>query len=353
MDALRAGLIGCGTIGRNHASTLDQLGEEIAAVADIDPDARESVAADFGASDAYEDYERMVAESDLDLVVVAVPNALHADCAVAALEADLDVFVEKPLAATLAGARRIEAAAADSDGRCMVGYVKAFDPVFEDVRARALDGEFGRIYDVDVEYVRRRGIPKLGGWFTRKAISGGGALVDAGIHALHLALTVLEFPDVETVSAVTGANFGTRDDYTHLSMWGGDPEPDPEFSTEDYARALVRTADGTALHLHCTWAGNTDPRKNVRVQGTEAGLTVTETDDSDPVLYGTDRGVLTDTALQHPEEGPFERQWSYFADVVRDERDHTRNTVAEGVAVQRLVEAMYESADEGIEVQLG
>jgi len=305
MDALRAGLIGCGAIGRNHAATLDQLGEEIVAVADIDPDARESVAADFGVSDTYEDYERMIAESDLDLVVVAVPNALHPDCAVAALDADLDVFVEKPLAATLEGARRIERAAADSDGRGMVGYVKVFDPVFE-----------------------------------------------AGVHALHLALAVLDFPDVETVSAVTGANFGTRDDYTYLSMWGGDPEPDPEFSTEDYARALVRTADETALHLHCTWAGNTDPRKNVRLQGTEAGLTVTENDDSDPTLYGTDRGALTDTALQHPDGGPFERQWSYFADVVRGERNHTRNTVAEGVAVQRLVEAVYESADEGGEVQL-
>ena len=90
----------------------------------------------------------------------------------------------------------------------------------------------------------------------------------------------------------------------------------------------------------------------MRIQGTEAGLTVTETDDSDPVLYGTDRGALTDTALQHPDEGPFERQWSCFADVVRDERDHTRNTAAEGVAVQRLVEAIYKSADEGGEVQL-
>ena len=71
------------------------------------------------------------------------------------------------------------------------------------------------------------------------------------------------------------------------------------------------------------------------------------------MLYGTDRGALTDTALQHPDGDPFERQWSYFADVVRDERGHTRNTVTEGVAVQRLVGAMYESADEGIEVQLG
>lgn len=352
MDTVRAGLIGCGAIGHKHASTLDRLGEDIAAVADIDAESREEFAAEFGANETYEDYEQMIAESALDVVVVAVPNSLHVDCAVAALEADIDVFIEKPLAATLAGARQIEAAAADSDGRAVVGFVKAFQPPFEDARARVRDGEFGEIYDLDIEYVRRRGIPKIGSWFTRKDVSGGGALVDFGVHGLHVALTLLDFPDIETVSASAGAKFGNRDDYTYLSMWGGEPMPDPEFTTEDYVRAFVRTVDGTTLQIHCAWAGNTEPQKRVRLQGTEAGLTVNQIDDSDPILYSTDRDALTDTTLQLPEENAFERQWSYFTGVIRGEHDHTRNTIAEGVAVQRLIEAMYESAQNETEIRL-
>lgn len=352
MEPLRAGLIGCGSIGRLHAETLEAIGEEVAAVADVDPTALESFADDFDVSETYEDYERMIDDAALDLVVVAVPNSLHADCAIAALRADLDVFVEKPLAATLEGARRIESAARESAGDLMVGFVKAFEPAFEDARDRAVDGEFGTVYDVDVEYVRRRGIPQLGSWFTSKDAAGGGALIDAGVHALHLALTILDFPEMETVSAATGSHFGTKDDYTYLSMWGGDPLPDAEFTTEDYVRGLVRTADGATLHLHCAWAGNTDPRKSVRVQGSEAGMTIEEGSAVEPTLYSTDRGALTDTDLEHPDEAIFENQWAYFASVVRGERDHTRNTLEEGLAVQRLVAAMYESAADDREVSL-
>lgn len=353
MDQLRAGIVGCGTIARRHAEQLVELGEDVSAVADINPDARRTFAADFGATDAYEDYERMIEDADLDFVVVAVPNALHADCAVAALDADIDVFVEKPIAHTLEDARRIEAAERDSEGTVMVGFVKAFEPWFEDVRRRVRRGDLGAIYDVDASYVRRRGIPQLGSWFTRKDVAGGGVLIDAGVHVLHLALSALDFPDVETVSGSTEAHFGTKSDYTYLRMWGGGPVEDATFDTEDYARGIVRTGDGTTIHLHSTWANNSDSHQHLRLHGDEGG-TETTLGGSRPetTVYGTDGDALTDTNLQFPEGDSFRAEWEYFASVVRGEREHTRNTLAEGVAVQEVIEALYESAERNREVVL-
>lgn len=347
---MRVGFIGGGTIAGWHAERVLDLGHDVAAIADIVPEARDRFVEEHGASEAYEDYEEMIDEADLDVVAVTVPNALHADCAVTALEADANVFVEKPLAATLEGARRIEAAAEESEGEVMVGFMKAFETGVEALSAPIADGEFGDVYEVNVEYVRRRGIPQIGSWFTTKEVSGGGAVVDIGPHMLHLALHVLGFPAVEEVSATMGSHFGTKDDYTYLDMWGGDPVEDGTFDVEDHARALVRTADGT-IHLNVTWASNREPTQQVQVLGDRAGATLEPHGDG-PTVYSTRGDALSDEVLRTPEGDAYEREWSYFFDVLDGEREHTRNTLAEGVAVQEVIEAIYESGEEGRTVEL-
>lgn len=354
MSSLRIGFIGAGNIAESHAETLQSLGEDVVAVADLDPDARSAFADRFDAAYAYETHEEMIEAAPIDLVVVAVPNAVHADCAVAALEADLDVFVEKPVAHSLSDAERIAAAERDSEGRVAVGFVRAFEPWVEQVRTKVEGGELGDVYDFEAEYVRRRGIPQLGSWFTREEVAGGGAVIDVGVHVIHLALTLLDFPEIETVSATTGGHFGGKDDYTYLSMWGGGPVDGGAFDVDDYARAFVRTADGTALHFHFAWAVNGPDRHAIRVHGDAAGVSV-ESEDGGPraTLYSTDDGALTDTEFRLPDESSFAAQWEYFTAVVRGEREHARNTLAEGLAVQRVVDAIYESAEAGREISLG
>jgi predicted dehydrogenase len=352
MQSLHADIVGCGTIARHHADQLDDCDVTIAGAADIDPDARKSFSREYDVSETFEQYNRMLEELALDFIVIAVPNFMHADCAVAALETDVDVFIEKPLAHTLEDARRIADAAADSGGQVIVGFVRAFENWVEDLRARTANGEFSNVYDVDVEYVRRRGIPRLGSWFTRAERAGGGVLIDSGVHFIHLALTLLDFPDLESISAQTGGHFGTEDDYTYIEMWGGKPTDDRVFDVEDYVRGLLRTTDGTAIHVHFAWASNTDSRQSIHLQGDRAGVSVDDTADPVPTVYSTDRSALSDTDLTVPETDSFAAQWAYVTDVVRGNLDHTRNTVAEGLAVQRVVDAMYESADAGCEVRL-
>lgn len=346
------GFIGAGTIARKHADTVTEIGCNVAAVADIAPDAREAFAETYDVTDTYEAYETMLEDADLDVVLVAVPNALHAECAVAALERDLHVFVEKPLAHSLAAAERVQAAADRSDGDVLVGFTHVFSTDIQAVRRRVRAGEFGNVYDLNLEYVRRRGIPQLGSWFTRKEVSGGGALIDTGVHFLAVALSMLDYPDVETVSATAGAHFGNKDDYTYLSMWGGEPTPDPTFDVDDTVRAFVRCADGTTIHLDCAWASNREGRRHVQVLGDEAGATIPIHGDDGPTVYGDAHGDLTATELAVARTDGILAEWEYFLDVLDGEREHDTNTIEEGVAVQRVIDAIYRSADARREVTL-
>ena len=347
------GFIGAGNIASNHARVLDSLGANLLALADIDPETRRSFAAEYGVPETYDDYEAMLAAEPLDLVVVAVPNALHAPCAIAALEAGCNVMLEKPVATTLEDAQRIAEAEAANDGIVAIGFVMAFSPWFEDVCVRMAAGELGTVYDVEMELVKRRGIPQIGSWFTTKEVSGGGVLIDLGVHVLHLALRVLDFPAIETVRGQTGSHFGTDPDYTYLSMWAGDPIEGGTFDVDDHARAFIETADGTTISLHVAWASNSETRQQIRFYGDEAGVTVdTSGGETTTTMYAADRDALTETELVVGGEHRLTAEWRYILSVVRGEREHTRNTLAEGIAVQRIVDAIYESAEAGREISL-
>jgi predicted dehydrogenase len=351
MSEFAVGFVGGGSIARAHAEATAALGYDLRAVADVAEGARDAFAGDYGAEPFASHAEMLDAVGDrLDAVVVAVPNRYHADVAVDCLEAGVPVLVEKPLAHTLADARRVADAARGSDAPAVVGFNMAFEPATGVVRDALAAGEFGEVYEVGVEYVRRRGVPRLGSWFTRKADSGGGPVVDLGPHVLHVALAALGFPAVEAVSATTGTRFGDRADYTYLDMWGGGPTDEAAFDVEDHARALVRTAAGP-VHLDVAWASNREPRKRVRVLGDEAGATF-DPNGAAVTFHSTRHGGLATETVETTGANSFEREWQYVAAVVRGEREHARNTVAEGLAVQTVIEGVYESARRGAEVRV-
>jgi predicted dehydrogenase len=345
------GIIGAGAISQQHATQLTELGETVDAVADIDDEARESFGVTYDVPATYEGYEAMLADVDLDIVLVAVPNALHAECTIAALELGCNVLVEKPMARTLDEAESIVAAERESEGTVMVGFTMTFSPAVEAVTERVHDGELGDVFEVDCRLVRRRGIPQLGSWFTQKDLAGGGALIDAGVHLLGVTVDMLDSPDVQSVSARTGAHFGNDpEEYTYLDMWAGDPVDDPTFDVDDSVRGLVRFADGTTLALDVTWASNREPERRVHVLGDGAGATI-PIHGGNPTIYSTERDELTDIELQVQDDDPIRNEWSYFLSVVRGEREHIKNTADDGLTVQRIIDGTYRSSEQGQEVR--
>jgi predicted dehydrogenase len=340
----RVGFVGGGNIARTHAEALAALDAELVAVADCDPAARAHFEREWDVR-TYDDHARMLDAESLDAALIGVPNDCHAECTIDALDADVDALVEKPLAHTMEDARRIATAADESAATTMVGLTMVFKPTVQSTRSRIADGKFGDVHDVDLRYVRRRGIPQLGSWFTDRSRSGGGALIDCGVHLLAVALYALDWPEIESVSASTSAAFGTKAEYTYLDMWGGDPLPEATFTVEDSARALIHTADGTSIHLDCAWASNRETETWMQLLGDQQGVTL-DVHEEAATMYGDDRGELTDTELHAPDTNVFRAEWRYFLDVLAGERDHEINTIEHGLAIQRLIDAVYRSAND-------
>src|SRR6056297_2087695 len=263
------GIVGLGGIGNHHATKLVERGANLVGGMDIDADARRRFHEEFGVH-GYED------ESDLyavcDAVLITTPNRFHEEYAVSALEAGLDVLLEKPLAHNVESAERIAAAARDAEGFCMVGFNNRFAEPVQVIKGYQNEGRFGETTHVEANYVRRRGVPGRGSWFTSSDVAGGGALIDIGVHAIDLALYFLDHPEVVEVSGETRSEFGGRDDYAYVHMWGDDVGPEG-FDVDDSASAFIRTEEGQTISLDIAWATNRPTNDAFILQGTEAGAT--------------------------------------------------------------------------------
>lgn len=172
---IRTGIVGLGNIGQYHAERLVDLEVPLVGGMDVATEARTRFARRYDV-DVYEDHQALY--DTVDAVIITTPNKYHESYAVDAFERDLHVLLEKPLAHSLESAERIAQAARETDSHCMVGFNNRFANTVKIVRNRIDRGELGEVTHVEANYVRRRGIPGRGSWFTRRQIAGGGALID-------------------------------------------------------------------------------------------------------------------------------------------------------------------------------
>ncbi|WP_276257111.1 Gfo/Idh/MocA family protein [Halomontanus rarus] len=349
-ERVRVGVVGLGGMGTNHAGNVVDFGHEVVAGTDVVPEIRDAFAAEFDVP-TYETYEDMYVREDLDAVIVTTPNKFHEPATVAALECDYDVLCEKPLADDLAGAERIADAAAESEGFCMVGFHNRFSTPMTLFKEQQAAGRFGEITHVEANYVRRRGIPGVGSWFTSKELAGGGALIDIGVHVLDLALHALEFPEIVEVTGVTRSDFGGRTDYADpdgfADHWDGDGET---FDVDDSVTAYVRCADGTTISLNVSWAANRATKDDLVVQGTDAGAEFSLHDDALTIFEtGTEGGDhYADTELTGSlEPAGHAAEDRRFLEAVLAGEAPDINTVEQGLTVQRVIDAIYRSSEDG------
>ena len=347
---VRVGIVGLGGIGHHHADRLESIDADLVGGMDVDADARERFVARFDAH-AFEDVDELY---DLvDAVLVTTPNRFHEEYAVSALEAGVDVLLEKPLAHTLESAERIAAAADRADAFCMVGFNNRFSAPVEVLKHYQDTGRLGEVRHVEANYIRRRGIPGRGSWFTNDAVAGGGSLIDIGVHAIDLALHFLDFPDVIEVSGVTRSEFGDRENYAYIDMWGDD-SAGGEFDVDDSVSAFIRTADGATVSLETAWATNRPETNEFFVRGTEAGACF-DRGAGDLTLFEAGVGGghhLTDTDVDTREVDTHRAEQLTFLEAVATGEAPGRNTIEEGLAVQRVIEGIYESTETGHAVRL-
>lgn len=268
---LRVGVIGAG-VGAAHVAAYVQLPQvEMVALAGLDDDRVRRVAAQYRVPRTYHNYEDLLASPEIDAVSICLPNALHAPATIAALQAGKHVLVEKPLARTPEEGRAMITAAREHERVLMVSFDKRFRGDVQWLKRYIATGALGTIYYAKAHWMRRNGIPQLGSWFVNKAQSGGGPLIDLGVHVLDAALYLMGEPQPIAISASTYAEFGPRG----LKGWGRRQFPDRglTYDVEDLGTAFVRLADGATLLLEASWATHSSAGDDfgVTLYGSEGG----------------------------------------------------------------------------------
>ncbi len=339
------GIVGLGNIGRYHADRLRNNGGEIVGGMDVLPEARERFERDYGVA-AYDDHADLYEVADA--VIITTPNKFHEEYAVAALESNIDVLLEKPLAHTVESAERIAAAATASEGFCMVGFHNRYLPPIEVLTDQRDRGRFGELTHIEANYIRRRGIPGRGSWFTSEDVAGGGALIDIGVHALDLSLHLLDFPEITEVSGTARSEFGTREDYTYLQMWGEDAGHE-RFDVEDSISAFIRCADDRTISLEVAWAANRPANNEFIIRGTDAGAQFDRASGELSIYESSSGGAahFSDTRIETRERDAHAAEQATFLEASAAGESPERNTVQQGLTVQRVIDAIYRSSETG------
>ena len=354
----KVAIISCGMIANSahipaYKAHADRY--EIVAVCDINAALAEKTAKEHGIPHYYTDAEEMLKVHKPDVVSVCVPNMLHKQFTMLALSYGANVLCEKPLAFTYADAKEMFGFAAAQGKRLMACQSLRFLPERLDAYERVQRGEIGEVYYADMSRIRRRGIPTWGK-FHLKAYSGGGALVDIGVHGLDSALWLMGNPAPVSVSAVmnkmhadeaAGSAAASGALKGGVSSDGFDPD---EMDVESFASGSVRFEDGKALSFKVAWAANLRDENNITLAGKNAGIDI----ESGKVY--TDADGIADTAVTPNgfKNEPFFGHFCLvenFADVL-DGKAALFIKPEETLNVTAVLEAAYLSAAEGREVRL-
>lgn len=252
------GFLGVGWIGRNRLDAVAQrAAARIAAVADADLALAQRAAAQIADTVALSSLDDLL-QLDLDGIVIATPTAFHAAQATAALQAGRAVFCQKPLGRTADETARVIAAARAANRLLGVDMSYRFVRAAQAIKHVAEAGAIGEIYAADLVFHNAYGPDKP--WYYDPALSGGGCVMDLGIHLVDLALWILDFPPVERVSSRLFA--------------GGQPLARNRQLLEDYAVARLDLASGAVVNLSCSWrlAAGCDAVIGASFYGTAGGL---------------------------------------------------------------------------------
>ncbi|MBT3374531.1 MAG: Gfo/Idh/MocA family oxidoreductase [Lentisphaerae bacterium] len=352
-NRIRYGIIGAGGCGRGkHLTSYSQMPEvDIIAVCDIIPERAEAAADQFDAEESYTDYVEMLHEEDLDLVSVATPNHVHAPATVAALDAGCHVHCEKPASLTPGLVQSMVDAKERAGKHLMIGLNNRFTPWAQFARTYVDAGHLGDIYHAKCGWKRRRGIPGKGGWFTTKAQSGGGPLIDLGVHFIDVCNYIMGFPTPTSASGQTYSKFA---DHRGPSAASSKKSPDPAtgftYDVEDLAVGFVRYENGCTLELEFSWASNIAHEVNfVELYGTRGGL---EYRHGELTLYGEFEGTSLDTSPKIKGGGAWGlAETKHYVDVIQN-GGTVMSPPEEAVLIMKIIEGIYASAEQDAEVRL-
>ncbi|MFB3896646.1 MAG: Gfo/Idh/MocA family protein [bacterium] len=341
-DKVRVGVIGLG-IGQHHIWGYQKCpNAQIVGICDLDAPRVQQVAKKENIARWFTDYRKMLELPDLDAVSICTPNFLHRPIAVAAFAAGKHVLCEKPLSISAQEGKKIITAAKQAKKKFMMAYCNRFRGESQLLKQFITAGELGQIYYAKCGWLRRRGIPGMGGWFTTKSKSGGGPLIDLGVHVLDLTLWLMGFPEVDLVTGSVYTQFGNK----NTGFWwrsGNAP-----FDVEDLASAFIKLKNGATVSLDASWASNIEKSDEFysRLMGTKGGAQL------DPlIIYKEELGAQVDLKPVYPKVDTFAAETAYFIDCILKNKEPMA-TGEQGLEIMQILDAIYLSAKTGKQIKI-
>ncbi len=349
---MKAGIIGAGGIADYHIRGYLASGVVVEAVADMDIARAKEKAEKYGIRKVYSTYGEMLDKSDVDLVSVCLPNKLHCEVVTGALQAGRNVFCEKPPALNAKEMIGMAETAKKTGKTLMFDFNNRARPEAQALMQYIRKGETGRINSAQALWVRRCGIPGFGGWFTQKALSGGGPVIDL-LHMIDLALYFMGFPEPDWVLAGTFDDFSGNSDFK--GPWGIPDVKGGVMDVETASHAFIRFKTDQVLFARNSWAEmNAREEVSVTFQGSKSGGMIRrlfgrdgidDTAIDDCQIYSMEYGKpVNKRIITEPDEKMGrERAVVNFVKAVAGEEE-PYSTPEEAVILMRIIDAIYLSA---------
>ena len=368
---VRVAIIGTGWIAGSHmASLLNQPDVEVVAGADLVPGKAKAFfekfkSEKFDPSTVKTDYandEEMIADKslNLDAVCVCTYNRQHAPCAIHALNAGINVMLEKPMCVTTEEAIEIIKAEKKSGKVLSIGFQPRMDENMKMIKKIVDSGELGDIYYIQTGGGRRRGIPTpFGTTFIEDETAGLGALGDIGCYSLDMVLNAIGYPKPLTVSGYKSAYFGTDPKYVGY-VQRNHPEYAEKFGVDDFAAAFVRLEGDIILDFRISWAMNMDTAGDALILGTKGGLCIPSTECWNGSIGGPlkiyhevgGEQVVTEIPVQKNQgAGLFEKKVRAFIDACKN--GGTAPIPSSQIVInQAILDGICKSAELGREIEI-
>lgn len=360
MDKLKLAVVGFGGIFNGaHKSTWKRDSRvEIVAICDIKQAKLDAAKREFGKDVQYFlDYKEMIDTVKPDAVDICTPNYLHSPIACYALEHGCHVMCEKPDSINVEDVIKMKQAQDASGKVLMVMRNNRHLGSSQMLKEMISRGEFGEIYTGRCGWIRKRGIPGKGGWFTTKAQSGGGPLIDLGVHMIDLAIYMMGNPRPVSVVGSTYCKFANDDaksDSEHANF--GEKVEGGTFDVEDLATGFIKFDNGASLQIEFSWASNI--KKEVRfveLRGTKKGATW---ENGFFTIYtGSKNNRFKDWRLKAKQATYGEKlnghggNLTHFLNVILN-NEKPDYVIDQGIDMIKILCAIYESARTGKEVLL-
>ncbi|WP_135555633.1 Gfo/Idh/MocA family protein [Paenibacillus cymbidii] len=352
MDKIKVAIIGCGTIanGAHIKAYLANPAAEIVTFCDIIQERAEKAVKEYGCGKATNDYRAILEDPEVEAVSICTPNHVHASIAIDCLRAGKHVLCEKPAARTYAEALEMQRVQHETGKVLNIGVVNRFNTGVNIIKKMIADGDLGELYHVYISFRSHRSIPGLGGAFTTKAIAGGGALIDWGVHFLDVVMYCSGDPQPQTVTGQAYSKLG-RDmpNYAYTKMWAGPPNYDGTYDVDDFVTAMIRTA-GPTITVNGAWAQNIGVDEMfIDFLGDKAGIRLQY--GKEFKLYSAKNGALLETTPTYQATDMFQNEIDGFLSCIRS-GEKLPSHIDTVILSSQIIQAIYDSSESRKEIAL-